>query len=285
MTIKKILTSVRGDGNGRYIIDHAVAVAKRFNAHVDVVYIQTSPDLPLPYKMPKGLRDTLMDAIAERDSAELDSVRTYFDDISVSEKLVVASDVVSARNKTSIAWSAFIGRQSQMVARFGRMSDMIVVARPDPVSHLGINTLEESLFNTGKPVLIVPKKSVATLGNHIAIAWNGSAAGARALTLALPLLKLADKVSILTVGSNDGNREDAAALVEYLRWHDVQAGVRLFDCLNYELGVRLMSEAESIGADMLVMGAYSHNRYKEMLMGGVTEHVIWNLNIPILMAR
>jgi len=285
MTIRKILTPVRGDGNSRYVIDHAIAIAKRFKAHVDVVYIQTSLNAPLPFRMPTKLRDTVMDAILNRDSAEIASVRSYFDDICASEKLVICNDVASAKNETSISWSAFTGRQSQLVAKFGRMSDLVVVARPDPINHIGINTLEESLFNTGKAVLIAPKKSVLSLGNHIAIAWNGSAAAARALTLALPLVKVADKVSILTVGSNDANREDTAALVEYLQWHDIAAGVRIFECEKNELGVRLMAEAESSGADMLVMGAYGHNRHKEILMGGVTEHVIWNMNMPIFMAR
>ncbi|MFT4675086.1 MAG: nucleotide-binding universal stress UspA family protein [Reinekea sp.] len=285
MTIRKILAPVRGDGNARYVIDHAIAIAKRFNAHVDVAYIQTSLTAPLPFRIPSPLTEAVMDAILHCDSAEISNVLSYFDEVCASEKLVVCSDVATAQRKTSISWSSFTGRQSRMIAKLGRMADMVVVARPDPTSHLGINTLEESLFNTGKAVLIAPKKSVQSLGNHIAIAWSGGVAVSRALTLALPLLRAAQKVSILTVGSNDANREDTTALVDYLRWHGVQAGVRIFDCEQRDLGARLMVEAENSGADLLVMGAYGHNRHKEILMGGVTEHAIWNMNMPIFMAR
>jgi len=286
LIIRKILAPVRGDGNGKYVVDQAIAIARQSNAHVDVVYIKKGLEAPPPYGIPlsPSMRSGIMEAIATRESSEIEMVKSHYDRLCEQYHLLQSDGSPGPEKQVTISWSAHVGRQSKMVAKLGKFSDLIVIPRPDPVNRIGINTLEESLFHTGKPVLVVPRKLTQTLGKHIGIAWNASDASSTALTLALSLISTADKVTILTAGTTDNNRQQASLLADYLKWHEVDASIRLFKSDKRRIGTRLMAEASDCGADMLVLGAYGHNRHKEILLGGVTEHIIWNLELPILMA-
>ena len=104
-------------------------------------------------------------------------------------------------DRLSISWRERTGKQASILAVHGRLADVIVVPRPDRPQNIGVNTLEAALFSTGKPVLMCPAGRVENLGDHVSIAWNGSAESARAVTMALPILTGASRVTILSVGS------------------------------------------------------------------------------------
>lgn len=286
MTIRKILAPVRGDGNGKYVVDQAISIAQQSNAHVNVVYIKKGPQAPPPYGIPlsDSMRSGIMEAIAKREAAEIKLVKSHYDQLCEERNLLQCEDSPCTADRVSISWSAYVGRQSRMIAKLGIYSDLIVIPKPDAANRIGINSLEESLFHTGKPVLVVPKKMDQVLGKHVGIAWNASSAVSTALTLALPFITAADKLTVLAASTADINREQTSLLVDYLKWHGVSASVKLFEADKHEIGEGLLSEAASCGADTLVIGAYGHNRHKEILLGGVTEHIIWHMDMPILIA-
>jgi len=287
MTIRTILVPVRGDGKGHFLLDHALAVAERFGAHIDVVYVHSDREQTMPYGIPvtSSMRKSILEAVSKHSSDERQRVRDALEAYCARKKLKISAVSPHTEDKVSISWREVTGRQSHMVASEGRFVDLIVIARPDPKNRLGINTLEEALFNTGKPVLLAQRQEVSKLGAHIAIAWNASPAASRAVTLGLPIIARADKVTIICARSSEREAYGADDLARFLRWHGVKAKVKTCEGRSKNVAKRVMSEASEAGADILLAGAHSRSRHKEIIMGSPTEHFIWQMTMPILMAR
>ena len=172
------------------------------------------------------------------------------------------------------------------------LADLIAVAQPDRARNLGLNSLEAALLETGKQVLLCPPQesgSVETVGAHIAIAWNGSAEAARAVTIGLPLLAAAERVTVIAL--SDGSRTPAAdpvgpeALQSYLASHGIEAGIEAEKSKATAVGGALLKIAHGCGADLLLMGAYGQSRRRELVLGGVTQHVLEHADLPVLLTH
>jgi nucleotide-binding universal stress UspA family protein len=184
-----------------------------------------------------------------------------------------------------VKFSHVIGREPDEVTRRGRLSDLIVVAKPSPERN-GDNpsALEVAMFETGRPVLMVPPDPPETFAGKIAIAWDGGREAARALRAALPLLRKAARVEIMTAqyGSVAAKPSEVA---RYLGQHGIEARTWAFTPGRDPIGKELMIQCAETGADMLVMGAYGHSRFREMVLGGATRGVIEGATLPVLMAH
>ena len=118
----------------------------------------------------------------------------------------------------------------------------------------------------------------------MAIAWNGSIEASKAVAAAMPFLMRAKNVSAISVvdGGGDHNLD---GLVQYLRWHGVRAKANSFKSRGGDIGKAVASAASRAKADLLVMGAYTHSRVREMIFGGVTDHVFSSGRMPVLFAH
>ena len=228
MSIRIILAPVRGDGKGEGVLDHALAIAKRFDAHIQVVHARAKPDEMIPFAtlLTESMRkDILASAEASADEAER-HLRQLFDDYCANHGLSVSDTPVAPGSGVSASWCEETGKQSTVVAARGRLADLIIVPRPDRDAQLGFNTMEAALLETGKLVLLAPPAPVETIGGHIAIAWNGSAEGARTVALAMQVLNEAKQVSILSAA---GNTDAADDLLNHLRWYQIDAQVQVLN--------------------------------------------------------
>jgi nucleotide-binding universal stress UspA family protein len=146
-------------------------------------------------------------------------------------------------------------------------------------------TLDSALFDSGRPVLIAPPAAPAALGSTVVIAWNGSTETARVIAFALPVLKRAEDVVVLTVegsGVPGPSGEDVAA---YLAGHAVRARTLAAEPGKRTAGEAILAEAEALGADLLVKGAFTQSRLRQIIFGGATRHILENANIPVFMAH
>jgi nucleotide-binding universal stress UspA family protein len=123
------------------------------------------------------------------------------------------------------------------------------------------------------------------LGGPALIAWNGSVESARAVAASLPLLKLATSVVVLTQAEGGPASADAPAMADYLAWHGIKATAVTCEARQTGVGAQLLGEVEQRKASLLVMGAYTHSRVRQMVFGGVTKHVLANARVPTLMAH
>jgi nucleotide-binding universal stress UspA family protein len=141
------------------------------------------------------------------------------------------------------------------------------------------------LFDSGRPVLIAPPTAGTTIGRRCCVAWNGTVEGSAALAAMLPWLRRADAVRVLHAGDYQRRGPPAADVLPYLALHGVPADLAEFAPVDRDVGAGLLAAAGDFGADLLGMGAYSHSRLRQLILGGVTRHVLEHATLPVLMSR
>jgi nucleotide-binding universal stress UspA family protein len=134
-------------------------------------------------------------------------------------------------------------------------------------------------------VLVVPPGEVKMPGKKIAIAWNGSTEAARAVRLAMTFVESAEKIVILTAEGGSIRAAAASELADYLAWHGIESEVRNIHIADRSGGEEILQECSNLGADLLMMGAYTQSRVRQMIMGGVTRHVLSAAELPVVLAR
>ena len=140
-------------------------------------------------------------------------------------------------------------------------------------------------MDTGRPIIVAPPEPAAQLGKSIAIAWEGSPESARAIADAMPILEQAESVTILAPSGGQVAPIDPEELVRQLGWHGVTSRLLPFDASVTELGAAFLAQSAAAGADMLVKGAYSQSRLRQLILGGRTRHILANTTIPVLLAH
>ena len=288
MTIGKILVPIRGDGKGEAVLDHAIALARGYHAHIEALYCHPAAADMIPYGVvvPAFLRDQIrksMDSVSEGENTRLYGL---FEEVATRHGLaVVPESEVPPRDRVTLGWREAEGKQADQLGVHGRLADVIAVPRPDHEANLGFNTLYSALMNTGRPVLMCPSSAPRNgLPGHVAVAWNGSMEAARAVALGADLLSGAGRVTILTAGRTPG-AVSADALASYLSVRGVKAGQTTLSSRGGHVGEILLKAIEGAGADMLLMGAYSHSRGRESLFGGVSQHVVDHAAMPVMLVH
>jgi nucleotide-binding universal stress UspA family protein len=179
-------------------------------------------------------------------------------------------------------WQARVGSPDKLFSIVGPVTDMIVVSRPD---QSGGKTARQfmlsALLNSGKPTLVLPQQPVETVGQNICIAWNQSPEAARAVTAAMPLLQQASQVTIITNGQEDRVGPKARHLQHYLTLNGVES--THMACRESQDIKALKSGFEQSKSDLMIMGAYSRSRLRQVIFGGITEHMLFKADIPVLM--
>ena len=281
MTIRNILVPVRGDGKGEQVLNAAVLLAKKFDAHIDVIHARMgSKDLLAFGATLAGVRD-VVDEIAETHAAEEERrVRKLYDDYCQAHGITNIKEPRNGAKGVTASWREEKGRQASVVARRGRLTDIILVAKPD--AQLGVNTFEAALMETGKPVISVPTKAIKSIGRNIAIAWNGSPEVSAAVTTSRPIIETADNILILSAPETHGDELPASDLAEYLRWHGQKSETKILNCGPHEVGQAILKACADNGVDLLLMGGYAHARRHDFKIGGVTQYVVENAEIPVL---
>lgn len=287
MTIKSILVPVSAGRVSRSPIEAAFLVGRRFDAHVDVLHVRPDPRNMIPY-VGEGMSGALIEEVmgaAEREAGDRANVaHTLFEDLVSRSQVPVTT--TPAAGGFSAAWIEDAGRDDEAVARYGRLADMIVVSRPLRQAEVPTSTVfEAALFESGQPLLVAPPEPVADMGRTILIGWNGSPEAARAVTAAMPFLVEASAVSIFSANTWGEGMLSAEGLAKRLGWHGIDANVRTVSEPARPIGEMLLAEAEARGADMIVMGAYTQSRLRQMVLGGVTRHVLSTATLPLVMAH
>ncbi|PIW30587.1 MAG: hypothetical protein COW30_01990 [Rhodospirillales bacterium CG15_BIG_FIL_POST_REV_8_21_14_020_66_15] len=281
MSIRNILVPVRGDGKGEQVLNAAVVLAKKFHAHIDVVHARMRPDDMLTFgAAATGMREAVKE-IAETHAANEEArVKKLYEDYCSAHGVENISQPRNGEKGVSASWHEEQGHQATVVARRGRLTDVIFVAQPE--GQVGVNTFEAALMETGKPVVSVPSEEVKEIGRNIAIAWNGSAEVAAAVTTSRPIVEAAEKLLILSAPETHGDELPAADLAEYLRWHGQKSEISILECGPHEVGQALLKACVDNGIDLLIMGGYAHARRHDFKIGGVTQYVVENAKIPVL---
>lgn len=290
MTYRAILAVVDGSPSSANPLQAAFALGRRFDAYLEVLHVRPDPNLALPL-VGEGMSGALIDDVSRELEATAETnaqrARQLYDEACRAIDLapVEAGDRPMAGGFRPV-WRSVVGREDGETAERGMLSDLIVVARPDPDQDGAYApALEAGLFETVRPVLVVPPASGGFAGRRVVIAWNATREATRSVVAALPLLVQAEAVTVVSITEGGHSRaKDPARLADYLALHGIEARSKQFE-VSRHAGNELLVRSAELGADLLVMGAYGHSRLREFVLGGATREVLTNTEVPVLLAH
>jgi nucleotide-binding universal stress UspA family protein len=262
---------------GLSLCRRAAALAKTHRAHLVGVYgaMPGRHDHPSAgYARGAGVSD-LIRRQREADDAEALSAARAFSDLSAE---------YGVSSEFRVVWRD--GVHDGDVLR-GIHCDLIVAAHPKPADLPLEWSAERLLLTTGIPVLRVPDSwnDERAIGGDIVIAWNRSREARRAVSDALPFIRTADRVTILTVDAATSVEEPGANLLRHLIRHDAKVDVVAVLSEGQPIADVILAQANERNATLLVIGAYSHPRSAELLFGGVTRSLLATAPLPLLISR
>lgn len=296
MSIKTILCPFRSESQDLHSLHAAFAITRSTRSTLRVLHFAAAPVLyhetlePLGFAADGGrpLSDVL-----ESDALVLaDAAREYVGRYASHHGLVLELDGVGpVPGEPRAVFRTRIGSTAECLPREGRSVDLIVSTCDSRVEG-GLDTVLTALFKTGAPVLVYPRAagarvSAAGQSRTVVVAWDGSLASSRALRAAIPHMAHAGNVHIVQVEAMDAPFDpDAEANVrDYLLSHGVAAQFVHCELVRHSIGHILLEKAGDLGADLLVMGAYGHGHIGEMILGGVSNHVLKAAHLPLLLAH
>ena len=282
--IKSILVPVRGDGMVATVLAHAAELAKQHDAQVNVVHCRAQPKdlIPQGIALNDFARKVMTEQASELANRQEDHLRGILHRLARDFGLREDTDQNGTANCNFVEEQ---GRMADVVKHAGRLSDIIVLPKPQRERNLGQSSLKAALYGAGRPVLICPGQLQPdeTFAQHVAVGWNGSLPAARAVASSLDVVHAARRVSILAGGKVQVHGPSAEELVAYYALRGITAEVMAFEGKDPATG--LLRTCNEIGASLLITGAYSHSHETEMLFGGNTERIVDKTEMPILMAH
>lgn len=285
MTIKHILLPLTGEPHGADAAICGLALAKQLGAHVTAGYedelgpLYVGPDFGAVANL-GAFFEQMQEIRADRKAR----ARAHFDSAVGRIKLPIVSAPVCKQGSTM--WIEHKGGSDAPISAFGPLTDLIVLNAPgNTASPTPWHVVEEALFSAHRPALIVPYGTRAIDLSNALIAWNGSAEAANAVEHALNLLPQGAKITVLQIGEIKPGRTSAEKLVDYLGWHCFEAKLRRLPDRQYETCQIILDEARRVGAGFLIMGAYTHSRTRELILGGVTDFMLRSTPLPVFMAH
>lgn len=286
MSIRTILLPLGEKDRDDALLDAALSAAKRFKAHLDVLHVEPDAESLLPYAtigLSKSMRESVRDAAAQQHREATAELQKIVDKACTRNGVSMAARGAYP-GKISADWLVETGSQTELVAQFGRLADLIIVARPTRVSPPP-RTVDAALRETGRPVLMLPPGAVDSIGERIVIGWNGSKEAAQAVAAARPVLGEAGAITVLTTDKRNKRRPNGEDLLAYLACHGITATLSIMDTRTRSVPEALLANARELDADLMVTGSYSRDRLREVILGGVTRHVLAESDIPVLMVH
>lgn len=276
---KTILTIITDTDLADSALEPAITLAARESAHLDVLCLGVD-------RTQTGYYYAGTNAFIQQETLHK----------AQEDAAAIEAAVKSRLGREGIAWTseaavAQIAGLSHLVAQRARFSDLVVMPRPYGEGR-GIEdeaATEAVLFDGHAPLLIVPKGSdTAVIGRKIVLAWNQSHEAMAAVKQSLPLMQAADLVNIAIVDppKHGPDRSDpGGALSQMLSRHGVRTEISVLAKTMPRISDVLQRHAQDIEADMLIMGAYGHSRFREAIMGGATRDMLEKTSVPVLMAH
>jgi len=286
MSIRAILTAASGGTASDGAIEAACTFASRFEAHVEGLHVRADATQLIMaagdgFGMP--IAGEFIDKFNEDVTSAAKKTKAAFEATIKRHGIPLAAQ--PPKSGASAAWREETGYAPSVLTRRARFFDLVVLGRSDRVvDEPHSDAVEQTLLGSGRPVFLAPAKPPASIGESVALGWNGSVEAVRALAAALPLLTTARAVIIISIGGASGS--DAAGVLEYLGWQGVSARHRqVATVAGAGAGQQLLSTAREENADLLVMGGYGRGPWREMFFGGATRELVAASLLPLLLVH
>jgi nucleotide-binding universal stress UspA family protein len=276
MSLKDLLVIADNDSTYAARLDIALALAAEHHAHLTGLHVMPPPltpiyvDMPIPETVEKMQRLELEDA-ARRAAA-----------VFVEH---------AGRTTVSTEWRVAEGDIVRVASEHARYADLTVLPQGMDLGFASAdltNLPEELALRVGRPVLVIPRYgSFPKVGGRVLVAWNGSREVTRAVHDALPLLRRAEQVTVLSIDpdADPERRLPGADVSLHLTRHGVTVQAATIAGADVAVGDLLLSYAADHDIDLIVMGAYGHTRLREVVLGGATRTLLRHMTVPVLMSH
>ncbi len=263
------------------VLEAARLIARQFDSYMEGFAVHPAAGT---YVAVEPVSSLAISGAYEHDAELATQARTVF------ENFMRANDVPAAAagngGDYSFGWPRNDAEDDLFIGSYGRLFDLIALGRPGRAAqNPRMPPVEAALFDSGRPALIVPPIVPKSIGKNVLVAWNRSTEQATTNSFAMPILRRADQVTVLEVegGTTPGPSAEQAA--QHLRRNGIKATALTMKPGARSVGEAVLDHAATIGADLLVKGAYTQSRLRQMMFGGATRHILGSANLPILMAR
>jgi nucleotide-binding universal stress UspA family protein len=280
MTIKDMLVHVDGSKSAAGRFAAAIDLAQASAAHVTGLCLAVEPPVPATILgvMPPELLTSQRAAIREQAEAAASQFRLAVE----RAGLPCECRIVQVADFDAV----------EVFVRHARHADLVIVGQADPAEFtpLGSRFPADAVMGSGRPALVVPYTGPApTLGQRALVAWDGGREATRAVNDALPILERARSVIVLSVNpdasDNGARREPGADISLHLARHGVRVTAARTIARDISVGDAILADIADNSIDLLVMGAYGHSRLRELVLGGVTRHLLQHMTVPVLMSH
>lgn len=279
--MKTILVPLESHDHTHAGLAAALMLAQRFDSYVEGFALRFRVNEFIAVDMAGAIP---LETLREESLDEGRRARTTFEAF-MTERGVPRSS--NAGSGPSWGWREDAPEGEDFVGSYGRVFDLIVMSRSDTGSgSLHERAVESGLFDSGRPVLIAGPGSVPRVATNVMVHWNGSTEQARATALAMPLLRHAERITVLRVEGGQGVPGPSAVdATRQLQCHGLPARLMTVPLNGRTTGEAVLAAAETVGSDLLVKGAYTQSRLRQMIFGGATRHILANATLPVLMAN
>lgn len=281
MIVRDLLVHLDGSPGSAGRLAFAADLARRLSAHLIGLHVV---DVPLP---------VFAGAEMGGGAAVAELIQRLQDDALAAAKPIEAGfRELMRREGLPGEWRQVEGSSVTQLPLHARYADLAVMGQPDPrdPGAAGFAIIEAALFSSGRPLLLLPFAGAPVrLGGRALVGWNASREATRALHDALPLLRLMESVTVLTVNAEVGygghGEQPGADIAAHLARHGLEVTVRNVAGSDIAAGDVLLNEAADLGADLIVIGAYGHSRLRELMLGGATRTLLRQMTAPVLMSH
>ena len=275
--IKDIVLALEVGASRDAARDFAISVSAAFNAHLAAIGFAYEPMLP-PLDTMSPLPSELLDAEREANRKAASDAIAQFEEAARLAGVSVESRLVEA----SVAGS------TNVFGSIARTFDLSVVGQADPKSMRDGLMIEGALFDSGRPVLVVPYIQRTGLKlDRVTACWDGSRNAARAINDAMPFLTRATAVDVITIDSGRDTTGEikGADIAQHLARHGLNVELRRINAGDVDVPNVILSDAADRDTDFIVMGGYGHSRLREFVFGGATRGILSSMTVPALMSH
>ncbi|WP_084397958.1 universal stress protein [Henriciella aquimarina] len=290
MTYKSIFLPLAFQQTTAEVTDFALTLAAAFNAHLLAHHVRQLHDFYPPadfYPADDGAIAKIMSDHDEATAAMAQSIKTVFEARCETAKASIVPEAEALKqNGVTASWRQEIGYPAQSYGLAARTSDLVIMAMPDAKKNsLERDVFEAILFQSGAPVLLIPRSGLDKVPQRPLVAWDGSLQASRSVRAALPLLAPSTTTTLLTVGETDTETPPIDVTKLWLERCGVTVAEKAVDWPHGPVAERILNQCEATNSDLIVMGGYSHSRLRESVIGGVTRDILHHGKYPLLMVH
>jgi nucleotide-binding universal stress UspA family protein len=286
--IKTVFVPASGSDTDMRVFATAFAIAKRFDAHMRFLHVHVAPAEAaaraphVDWACGPAIADAVESLRRDTDSLSAKALEQYRE--FCGGRTIRMHTDPTGPSGISASWTQETGAALSHLMFYARHSDITILGRPHNRDYMPLELIQSILMGSGRPIILAPEKAPPEEINTVVVGWKETPEAARALAASLPFLSQAERVVLLSIEEEGAASPKALEDVsQQLAWHGISASVHVTNDKAGSARLRLQRTALQLQADLLVVGGFGHGPFREHMFGGVTQSLIDEALLPVLM--